>query len=144
MKLIRQNTEKNRAVYFCGDCYKKFWYNADIDWIEKHVSDLNQLLPGYVLGHGSNWIDFKIVEGVPASEFPHTKEFVKQIHDFCLKQISETAPLFHGDWTLSNMIIDGDKIAMVDWDNLGSYPIEEVYVKLNSDLKSAFGDLYVL
>jgi len=143
MKLIRQNTEKNRAVYFCGDLYKKIWYNVDSAWIEKHVSDLNKLLPGYVLGYGSNWIDFKIVEGMPASEFPHTKEFVKRIYDFCIKQISETAPLFHGDWTLSNMIIDGDKITMVDWDNLGSYPIDEVYVKLNSDLKSAFGDLYV-
>jgi RIO-like serine/threonine protein kinase len=143
MKLIRHNEEKNRSVYFCEDRYKKIWHDIDSDWIENHVSNLNQLLPGYVLAYGSNWIDFKIVEGIPASEFPHTKEFVEQIHNFCLTQISETAPLFHGDWTLSNIIIDKDKMTMVDWDNLGSYPIDQVYKKLSSDLKSAFGNLYV-
>jgi hypothetical protein len=32
---------------------------------------------------------------------------------------------------------------MIDWDNLGQYPEDEVYTKLNNDLKSAFGELYV-
>jgi len=44
---------------------------------------------------------------------------------------------------LSNIIINGDKMTMIDWDNLGSYPIDQVYKKLASDLKSAFGELYV-
>jgi tRNA A-37 threonylcarbamoyl transferase component Bud32 len=52
--------------------------------------------------------------------------------------------MYHGDWTLSNIIINGDTMTMVDWDNLGSYPVDQVYKKLQSDLKSAFGDLYVL
>ena len=51
--------------------------------------------------------------------------------------------MFHGDWTLSNMIINKDKITMVDWDNLGIYPIDQVYKKMTADLKSAFGELYV-
>jgi RIO-like serine/threonine protein kinase len=143
MKLIRHNKEKNRFVYFCDDRYKKIWRNQNSDWIKNHVSKLDQLLPGYVLGYGNNWIDFRIIKGTPASEFSHTPEFIKQIRDFCLKQIKETAPLFHGDWTLSNIIIDGSKMTMVDWDNLDSYPIDQVYEKLTSDLKSAFGDKYV-
>ena len=144
MKLIRYNDEKQRAVYFCGDSYKKIWYNIDPVWIEKHVSELNLLLPGYILDHGNNWIQFKVVEGTPASEFPHTLEFVEKIHNFCLGQILETTPMYHGDWTLSNIIINGETMTMVDWDNLGSYPVDQVYKKLQSDLKSAFGDLYVL
>jgi RIO-like serine/threonine protein kinase len=143
VKLIRYNNEKQRAVYFCGDSYKKIWYNVDPVWIEKHVEDLNLLLPGYVLEHGNNWIRFKVVEGTPASEFPHTLEFVEKIHNFCLSQILETTPMYHGDWTLSNIIINGDEMTMIDWDNLGSHPIDQVYKKLASDLKSAFGELYV-
>jgi tRNA A-37 threonylcarbamoyl transferase component Bud32 len=83
------------------------------------------------------------VPGKLASEFPHTPEFVKRIHAFCLGQIDKTKPWYHGDWTLSNMIINGDTITMIDWDNLGQYPEEEAYAKLNNDLKSAFGELYV-
>lgn len=143
MNLIRYNNEKHRAVYFCGDHYKKIWHTVDSSWVENHVRELDLLLPGYVIAHGDNWINFKIVEGTPASEFPHTKEFVELIHNFCKRQILETAPLFHGDWTLSNMIINKDKITMVDWDNLGIYPIDQVYKKMTADLKSAFGELYV-
>jgi hypothetical protein len=32
---------------------------------------------------------------------------------------------------------------MCDWDNIGKYPMIDVYKKMNSDLKSAFGEKYV-
>ena len=143
MILIRHNREKHRSVYFCETHYRKIWDNIDPGWITAHVADLNRIFPGYVLNNGHDWIDFKIVSGTPASQLPHTPDFVERIHSFCLSQIEETTPWYHGDWTLSNMIVDGDTITMIDWDNLGCYPKEEVYTKLNLDLKSAFGDLYV-
>ena len=38
--------------------------------------------------------------------------------------------------------ISENNIQMVDWDNLGEYPEEEVYNKLHEDMKSAFGELF--
>lgn len=143
MKLVRKNTEKNRAVYFNNNCYVKVWTDATPKWISEHVNLLRKLVPDYVIDFGGNWISFKVVPGTPASEFPHTPEFVERIHKFCLSQIESTKPWYHGDWTLSNMIINGDSIAMVDWDNVGQYTREEVENKMRADLKSAFGELYV-
>lgn len=143
MKLIRENKEKQRSVFLNGDRYVKVWGNRPTMWITEHVQLLEQHVPGFVIDHGANWISYKLIPGVPASKLPHTPEFVKRIHEFCINQINETRPWFHGDWTLSNMIVDGDTITMVDWDNLGQYSEEEMQAKLNSDLKSAFGELYV-
>jgi RIO-like serine/threonine protein kinase len=143
MKLVRDNKEKHRKVFFCGDSYLKIWTYIDSNWIKKHVKILDQLIPGYVLDFGNNWISYKVVPGIPASmsnEFPHTLEFKKKIYDFCFDQIKSTCPWYHGDWTLSNIIIDGDNITMVDWDNIGQYSETEVYLKLKNDLTSAFGD----
>ena len=143
MKLIRENKEKQRLVFLDGDRYVKVWGNRPTMWIHEHVQLLQTHVPGFVIDCGDNWISYNIIPGVPASEFPHTLDFVKRIHDFCIGQIKETHPWYHGDWTLSNMIINGNTITMVDWDNLGQYPEDEMQSKLNSDLKSAFGDLYV-
>jgi RIO-like serine/threonine protein kinase len=144
MKLIRENKEKQRSVFFNEDRYVKVWGSRPTIWITEHVKLLHVHVPGFVLAHGNDWISYKIIPGVPASEFPHTPAFVKRIHEFCIKQIDETRPWFHGDWSLSNMIIDGDNITMIDWDNLGQYSEEAIQTKLNFDLKSAFGKLYVL
>jgi RIO-like serine/threonine protein kinase len=143
MKLIRENKEKHRSVFIDGDRYVKIWGNQPTQWINEHVNLLNKHVPGFVIDHGNDWISYNIVPGKLASEFPHTLDFVKRIHSFCLEQINQTKPWYHGDWTLSNMIIDGDKITMIDWDNLGQYDEYELYKKLNNDLKSAFGELYV-
>ena len=143
MKLVRKNIEKNRSVYLDKDHYIKVWGNVTPKWISDHVLVLNELVPGYVADYGGNWISFNIVQGTPASEYPHTPEFVERIYKFCLTQIESTAPWYHGDWTLSNMIINGDTITMIDWDNVGQYNQKEVMEKLHSDLKSAFGNLYV-
>ena len=43
---------------------------------------------------------------------------------------------------LSNIIVDGENMYMVDWDNVGIYPTVQIYEKLKSDLQSAFGDLF--
>lgn len=143
MQIIRQNLEKNRTVFFDGKSYKKVWGNVSPNWISEHVKNLQHVVPGLVLDYGSNWISYNIVSGTPASEFPHTSEFVEKVRTFCINQIEELYPWVHGDWSLSNIIIDGDKFTMIDWDNLGQYPKDEVYIKMNSDLKAAFGDLYV-
>jgi RIO-like serine/threonine protein kinase len=142
MKLIRHNKEKNRFVYFCDDRYKKIWRNQNSDWIKNHVSKLDQLLPGYVLDYGNNWIDFRIIKGTLVSTLPHTDELIKKVYKFCIDNIAKTSPYAHGDWTLSNMIINGDTILLCDWDNVGIYPQDEIMQKLNNDLESAFGDKF--
>lgn len=143
MKLIRRNIEKQRAIFLDLDRYIKVWDSPATGWIDQHVQLLNKHVPDYVIDHGENWISYRIIPGTPASEFTHSPKFVKKIHMFCLSQIIKTKPWYHGDWSLSNIIINDDCITMVDWDNLGQYPEDEVYNKLNKDLKSAFGELYV-
>jgi RIO-like serine/threonine protein kinase len=144
MELVRMNKEKGRSVFYNNDHYVKIWDNISPEWIIEHVQLLKDIVPGYVIDHGINWIAFKEISGVPASTFNHSVEFVQRIQQFCLDNIKQTYPYAHGDWTLSNMIIDNSTITMIDWDNVGIYPEEEVYNKMNSDLKSAFGNLYVL
>lgn len=143
MKLIRENKEKCRSVYFDGTNYIKIWGNKTPQWIEEHVNLLQSHIPDYVVDYGVNWISYKAVPGIPASEFSHTPEFINRIHNFCINQIKTTKPWYHGDWSLSNILIDGDTIRMIDWDNLGQYPEEEIYAKLKNDLSSAFGESYV-
>jgi RIO-like serine/threonine protein kinase len=142
MELIRENKEKQRATYFCGDRYRKVWGNTTPKWISEHVQLLKQHVPGYVLDFGDNWIDYKIIPGIPANTFEHTPEFVNRIYTFCIENIKQTMPYTHGDWSLSNIIVDGNTLTMCDWDNLGKYHIDDVFEKLNEDLSSAFGDRF--
>lgn len=139
MQVVRKNLEKNRTVFFNEDRYIKVWGDVKPAWISSHVKLLKEIVPGYVIDHGGNWIAFKVLPGVPVSTLPHTDELIKKVYKFCLDNIAKTSPYAHGDWTLSNMIIDGDTIVLCDWDNVGIYPKEEVIKKLNSDLESAFG-----
>lgn len=142
MKLIRRNQEKERSVFFDGSHYIKVWGNVSPRWISTHVRLLREIVPNYVHDYGGNWISFNVIEGVPASTLEHTPEFVDRIYKFCLDNIKQTMPYVHGDWSLSNMIVNGDKITLCDWDNLGEYPEEEVRAKLHEDMKSAFGELF--
>jgi RIO-like serine/threonine protein kinase len=142
MKLIRENKEKQRATFFCGDRYRKEWYSRPPEWISSHVKMLNEHVPNYVLASGNNWIEYKIVPGTLASEFKHTPEFIDRIYRFCLENIKQTMPYTHGDWSLSNMIIDGDNITLIDWDNIGFYHPDDVFEKLNEDLTNAFGTAF--
>lgn len=146
MKLLREQTEKQRSVYLLKDRVRKFWHISKLDWAKTHFDLLNSTLPGYALNIDNNdskvWIDYVIIPGMPASTFPHTPEFVERIYKFCLANIEQTAPFYHGDWALSNILIDGEKMTLCDWDNLGIYPKEQVIEKLNSDLTDAFGSLF--
>lgn len=142
MKLIRANLEKQRNVYFDGTYFVKVWESKSPTWIKEHVDLLDKHVPGYVVDYGGNWIAYTVVPGKLASEFPHTPDFVNLIYNYCLGQINRMKPWCHGDWSLTNILIDGDTIRMIDWDNLGQYPEEEVYAKLHSDLSSAFGELF--
>jgi hypothetical protein len=142
MELIKANEEKKRSTFLFKDRYRKFWYNATPGWIQDHVTILERVFPSYVLGYGINYIDFKILNGINANTIEHTDDFCKKIYKFCLENIKQTSPYFHGDWVLSNMIVNEDEIFLCDWDNLGVYPLDDVYKKLESDLMSAFGERF--
>lgn len=143
MDLIKENTEKKRAVFLKdSDTVRKFWYNKEPGWIYQHADTLKKVQPGYVKKVGPNYIDFVRYVGIPASKLKHTEKFVQEITHFCVNQIQNTLPYAHGDWVLSNIIVDGENMYMVDWDNVGIYPTAQIYEKLKSDLQSAFGDLF--
>jgi len=144
MKLIRNNIEKQRQVFFCGDRYRKVWGDSKPqEWILSHVTLLDKMMPGYVLDHGDHWIEYSVLPGIQVSELPHTTHLVKKIYKFCLANIQETYPFAHGDWALSNMLMDGDTIRMCDWDNLDQYPLAKIMQKMHSDLTSSFGTLFL-
>jgi RIO-like serine/threonine protein kinase len=107
---------------------------------------MEEVRPGYIINHGVEggrmFIDTKIIEGTVANTLPHTPEFVKSIYDFCLQNINETQPFAHGDWVLSNIIVQGDSYELIDWDNVGVYQPNVVFDKLESDLRSAFGEKF--
>lgn len=147
MELVKFNKEKNRQTWKYLDRYRKIWLYQDIAWLNDHVNMLEKIKPGYVINHGIDescmWIDLSILPGTPASEFAHTKDFILTIYNFCLDNISSTKPFAHGDWVLSNILIDNSDIDMCDWDNLGIYDSTEIYDKLKSDLTSAFGSKFL-
>lgn len=146
MELVKENLEKAREVYKTDTSYIKHWHGKDFMWLLAHIKKLECVRPDYIISYGQGdgfmWAEFVKLAGVPASKFEHTPEFVKRITDYCVNNYEETYPYAHGDWVLSNIIIDGDKIEMCDWDNVDKYPREEVLEKMRSDLKSAFGDKF--
>jgi len=143
MKLLRKNTEKQREVFLLDDRIRKVWDISNKELVTAHYSLLAKQLPGYAIDTGFDdttvWIDYTILPGVPASTFEHTTDFINLIYQFCLKNIQETYPYAHGDWSLSNILINGNDICMCDWDNLQIYNSEEVYKKLHQDLFDSFG-----
>ena len=140
MELVKENKAKGRKVYFCGDRYRKVWENK-IDWIYTHVKILNRVMPGFVIDYGNDYIDYKVIEGVTANTVEHTDKFINKIYNFCLENIKATKPWVHGDWVLSNIIIQpDDTMILIDWDNVGIYREEEYLSKLRTDLISAFGE----
>ena len=146
MELIKKNTDKKREVYKLDDRYRKVWYVDDEFALEEHVSILDKVIPGYVIDYGvtqnSMFIDYHIVPGKPANKVPHTPEFFKRIYNFCHETLDQTLPYAHYDWVLSNIMLDGNNTYLVDWDNVGIYSPEEIQTKMESDLRSAFGERY--
>ncbi len=146
MELIKSTPEKKRSVFELEDCFRKVWEYKDVALLEKHVSIMKGIWPEYVLRYGwtdnTMWLDIKKVQGIEASKLEHTDEFMKKVYNFCLENIKKTAPYAHYDWVLSNIIVDGDNMFLVDWDNVGIYTYEDIHKKLISDLKSAFGEKF--
>ena len=147
MELIKSNLEKQRAVYKVDKTtIRKYWYNRTYEWANEHVGILNKVNPGYVKMLGgeaeSPWIEFNLIEGVNAQGFEHSFDWIKTVHNFCHTHYKQTAPYAHGDWVLSNIIVNDNKLYLVDWDNVAIAEPEDIYAKIYSDLKSAFGDAY--
>ncbi|MEK9804740.1 MAG: RIO1 family regulatory kinase/ATPase [Euryarchaeota archaeon] len=146
MDLIKTNKQKKRSVYKGNGYYRKLWHFVDIIWLDEHVKVLNNIVPNYVVDYGhdeeSMWLDTKEIEGVPASTLEHTPEFIAKVYKFCLENIEQTLPYVHGDWVLSNIIVNGENMFMIDWDNCNVYPKHMVIEKMKKDLHSAFGDKF--
>lgn len=147
MDLIKENLIKHRSVYGNKNFIRKYWHNKSARWVRLHAITVASIVPDYILDVGVDcsgpYIDMYILPGITADKFEHTDEFIKRIYNFCLQNIKDTQPYVHGDWVLSNIIINGDEIGICDWDNIGVYPEEEVMKKLQSDMLSAFGDKFL-
>lgn len=147
MELIKENKEKQRSVFKLENgSIKKYWHNKDVNWLNAHIDILNKVNPGYVIDKGFDhlgiWAEFKHLTGFPAQFREHTPEFIKFIYYGCLKNLDDTAPFSHGDWVLSNIFINNDRLNFCDWDNVGIYNRESVMDKLHKDLYSAFGEKF--
>ena len=78
-----------------------------------------------------------------ANTFEHTPRVCKKrIYEFCIDSVKQTRSYVHYDWVLSNIMIDGDNIYLVDWDNVGLYEEKEIMDKMYSDLRALFGEKF--
>ena len=115
MILIKENTDKTRAVYKLADGrYRKVWSTVDEKALKLHGETADTVKP--------------------------TQEFIDKIYEFCLGNINTTYPYAHGDWSLSNIILTDDDVSIVDWDNVAVSDPKDVIQKLHNDLKLGFGD----
>lgn len=143
MKLIKSTLPRKREVWLLNDRYRKIWRYSKIDLLERHVTLVNLAFPNYILDHGydseSMWVDYKIIDGCRADMLSINDDLIKTIYQFCLEHIMKTAPFYHGDWNLSNIIMDGDNITMVDWDDINTDSQDQMLIKMHFDLRSSIG-----
>ena len=137
-----------REVYKLKDRYRKIWYSSDpekwlkTDCIESHVAILNKIKPGFILDYGINnekmFIDYKIIPGKAAYDFKLTTKFLNKIKKYCLDSLKQTWPYAHYDWGLGNILIDGDNIDLIDWDNVKKwdeqYTLDEMITLLDKKI----------
>jgi hypothetical protein len=146
LTLIKHIPEKQRKVFDGGTFIKKVWSNRSFLSVVTLAHRINSVFPNYVKDIGESaegvYMDVIKLEGILISTLPHTDDLVKQVYHFCLDNMKSTAPFYHYDWALSNMIIHNNNITMCDWDNLNIYTEEDAMKKLNEDLLSAFGERY--
>ena len=147
-KLIKQKSETRTEVWELEDRFRKKWLYKNEQWLTEHYKMLESLCDdGYLKGFGFDenhmWLDTNKLKGQLASTCEYTPEFIEKIHKFCLEHYySKTKPHAHFDWDLSNMIVEGDNITLVDWDHCREYPEGQVLDKMESDLKKGFGEKY--
>ena len=142
MILIKENKEKKRAVFYDGQFYYKIWNFVDTNWFNNHVNLLEKYSPDLVadffISENSMTLKMHEIKGKLGNEFAPTLEFIDMIYKACIRNMNLTSPYMHGDWVLSNMIIDDNKVKFIDWDNLRIMSEDDAIAKLHSDLKSAF------
>ncbi len=128
--------------------YRRVWMAELETRLVKHVYIMNQIRPGYILDYGVRpegiFLEVKLVPGVPAQDLKLTDDFRQRILEFCLDNIRSTQPYAHGDWHLSNILVNGSDMDIVDWDTVGTYSSREVHAKLTKDLQSYFGQDFVV
>jgi len=90
------------------------------------------------------YIDVKRVPGVMAYSLPKTPELAQRVYDFCIDNINKWAPIYHGDWNLDNIIVDGDKMTLIDFDYINTNTRQENIEKLDRKMKEIdqLGKLY--
>ena len=155
-EFIQHRYQKNkfRTVYKYKTHYRKHWNWRETTEtpivslpLDEHIEVVNKFFPGFIIEHkvlkNSTWIDYNIVPGISAVEFPKEPEFIKKIYNFCLKNIEQTKPYAHFDWTLENIIINGDKMQLIDWDTCAIYTEKEVQKHFNSCYISQLYKKYV-
>jgi RIO-like serine/threonine protein kinase len=146
MRLIKFTEERKREVWLLDDRYRKIWRYVKSDLLKRHVDLLNLVFPGYILNNGidenSMWVDYKIIEGVSANAIELTDENIERIYRFCINNLESTAPFYHGDWQLSNMIVNGDDITLIDWDNINTDTRDDMMIKMHFDLRESIGQRF--
>lgn len=147
MILVKENKSKKRQVFYDGNFYYKKWLFSDPIWLEDHYNILLELCPylpyNFYYDSASMTLVTNKIQGSLASQQEHTRSFINFIYDSCIDNIIETSPYYHGDWSLSNMIISNNTVIFIDWDNVNYYPRDAAIEKLHHDLSSAFGDKFL-
>lgn len=144
--LVKSNISRKREVWLLNDRYRKIWRYLRLDLLTRHVRLVNLAFPGYIIDHGYDqehmWVDYRIIEGVRVDTLLLDDEKILKIYNFCLKNIRETAPFYHGDWNLSNIIVNEDNFTLVDWDTINTDTEDKMLIKMHFDLRSSIGSRF--
>jgi len=123
----QNNSKHNRKIEKLKDRYRKTWYGEDPEQklgtknLYEHIRLLNKFNPGYVLDYNLNdkemVIDYKILPGIRMGDINYDDEFKEKIYNYCSSHIVSTWPYAYFEWNPWNILIDGDSIHLIDWDN---------------------------
>lgn|GEM_PF-3091181 len=125
--IYQENTKHNRKIIRLEDRYRKIWYGDNPQEklgtknLNEHVRLLNKFMPGYVLDYGLSdevmVIDYKILPGKRLGDIGYDDEQKENIYDYCSSHIVSTWPYAYFEWNPWNILIDGDSLYLIDWDN---------------------------
>ena len=123
----QNNSKHNRKIEKLKDRYRKTWYGEDPEQklgtknLDEHIRLLDKFNPGYVLDYNLNdkemVIDYKILPGIRMGDINYDDEFKEKIYNYCSSHIVSTWPYAYFEWNPWNILIDGDSIHLIDWDN---------------------------
>ena len=125
--IYQENTKHNRKIIRLEDRYRKIWYGDNPQEklgtknLNEHVRLLNKFMPGYILDYGLSdkvmVIDYKILPGKRLGDIGYDDEQKQNIYDYCSSHIVSTWPYAYFEWNPWNILIDGDSLYLIDWDN---------------------------